>query len=95
MTTIQQLPAYPAITHEAPTGTRNTGPAAIPLMGPEAPGSAIPLLGSAAPGSAGSRMGPEAPGYAIPLMGLAAAGTTIALMGPADSGEAHLMCPAG
>jgi len=64
MTTIQQLPAYPAITHEAPTGTRNTGPAAIPLMGPEAPGSAIPLMGLAAAGTTIALMGPADSGEA-------------------------------
>ena len=34
MTTIQQLPTYPAVTDQAPVVTRYIAPAAIPLMGP-------------------------------------------------------------
>jgi len=93
MTTIQQLPAHPAVTDQdqAPAVTRYTAPAAIALMGPADPGSAIPLMGSAAHGAAVSLMGPADPGSVIPLMGAAAAGAGIALMGPADSGETFLM----
>ena len=40
MATIQQLPAYPAV-------TRYTAPAAVSLMGPADPGSAIALMGPA------------------------------------------------
>ena len=49
MTTIQQLPAHPAVTDQVPAVTQYTAPAAIALMGPADPGSAIPLMGSAAP----------------------------------------------
>ena len=72
MTTIQQLPAHPAVTDQVPAVTQYTAPAAIALMGPAGPGSAIPLMGSAAPGAAVALMGSEDPGSAIPLMGSAA-----------------------
>ena len=58
MATIQQLPAYPAVTDEAPAVTRYTAPAAVSLMGPADPGSAIALMGSAAAGAAIALMGP-------------------------------------
>jgi len=82
MSTIQQLPTYPAVTDQAPVVTRYTAPAAIPLMGFAAAGVSIALMGTAAPG------------FAVPLMGSAATGVPIPLMGPADSGETALMCPA-
>ena len=94
MTTIQQLPAHPAVADQAPAVARSfTAPAASPLLGPADPGSAIPVMGAAGAGAAIALLGPADRGSVAPVMGCTA-GATIALLGPADPGSTPLMSPA-